>query len=461
MKVLFIDQSAELQQKWIQPLRSEGWGVIRARSVEDASRIMMLHGEGVEAMVLSEEFSSFAAKWNLPYVVLTRKWNQTEILKHQNSAAPAFAYLPYECSVHEMKKTYEARMRGGLHTVSLKATGTEGLAASNAPMALKLEEFSDVMSRPEKTGNFPTDSSIHLQGATVYLGGKKQEIKPADVGQSKLYLVPEPVARPEISEPSEGKTTILESTQLEELPEFLPELEEVSSMELPPLTMSHSSVGLGSSPLGMMNLSPGSDGNSSDAEVLKSYLALREQDVAVLTGQVRSSYERIQQLEQLLKAEKSRSNELFQQVQKQELTIKDYNREKQVEMEALSKQVEDLDAQLKERTDKARTIEARLKVALEEVDQVKQRVRVDIRRIRVREKELENQLEILKKDSTALLIARDEKIMELKRKLDLIEFNMELVQEQYNKERTTAEDLKHKLKDAAQVMRQAGGMLES
>jgi len=84
---------------------------------------------------------------------------------------------------------------------------------------------------------------------------------------------------------------------------------------------------------------------------------------------------------------------------------------------------------------------------------------VDIRRIRVREKELEGQLEILKKDSSALLQARDEKILELKRRIDLLEFNMELVQEQFSKEKQSANDLKTKLKDAAQVMRQAGGLL--
>jgi hypothetical protein len=85
---------------------------------------------------------------------------------------------------------------------------------------------------------------------------------------------------------------------------------------------------------------------------------------------------------------------------------------------------------------------------------------VDVRRIRVREKELENQLEILKKDSTALLVARDEKILELKRKIDLLEFNMELVQEQHNKERNVTEQLRLKLKEAAGVMKRAGGLLD-
>jgi hypothetical protein len=199
---------------------------------------------------------------------------------------------------------------------------------------------------------------------------------------------------------------------------------------------------------------------SPDQEALKSYLALREQDVAVLSGQLRSSKERIQQLESLLKAEKSRGGEVQEALSRVEQRLKNYDREKQVEVEVAQKQVEDLERQLREKTDKARQIETRLRLTSEEVGKVKDRVRVDIRRIRVREKELEGQLEILKKDSSALLHARDEKILELKRRIDLLEFNMELVQEQYEKQCRQSDELKGKLRDAAQAMKQANGFLD-
>lgn len=193
---------------------------------------------------------------------------------------------------------------------------------------------------------------------------------------------------------------------------------------------------------------------------MKNYLALREQDVAVLTGQLRSSQERIQQLEGLLKVEKARSAELSNSVQKQDQEIKSFERDKQVEFEVMYQQIEDLNLQLRERTDKTRAIETKLKIMTDEVEKVKERVRLDLRRIRVREKELENQLEILKKDSTALLVARDEKIVELKRKIDLLEFNMELVQEQYGKERNLTDALRQKLKEAAGAVKRAGGLLD-
>jgi chromosome segregation ATPase len=179
-----------------------------------------------------------------------------------------------------------------------------------------------------------------------------------------------------------------------------------------------------------------------------------------LSGQLRSSKERTQQLEGLLKVEKARNAEIQEMLSKAEQRIKNYDLEKQVELEVMQKQVEDMSQHLKDKTEKARVIETKLRLMSEEVNKVKDRVRVDIRRIRVREKELEGQLEILKKDSGALLQARDEKILELKRRIDLLEFNMELVQEQYEKERRASDELKLKLKDAAQAMKQANGFLE-
>ena len=95
------------------------------------------------------------------------------------------------------------------------------------------------------------------------------------------------------------------------------------------------------------------------------------------------------------------------------------------------------------------------------MERLKDRVRMDIRKIRVREKELENRLEIMKKDSEALITARENKIIELKRKLDLLEFNMDLLQDQYAREKDSTAKLREKLARAAQVVRVAGGLLDN
>jgi len=60
-----------------------------------------------------------------------------------------------------------------------------------------------------------------------------------------------------------------------------------------------------------------------------------------------------------------------------------------------------------------------------EFERLGQKVRIDINKIRKREKELESQLELQSMDSESQVRTRDQKILELKRKIDSLEFNME------------------------------------
>ena len=394
MKVLFLDSSTELQQKWIEPLRAQGWGAIHARSVEEADRVMLFHGDSLAALVVSEGFISWTEQNVLPFIVLTKTWTQAQILKHQNSSRSAFSYIAFTAAASELVHAVESRHREGHSSTDLKATGTDAVVHHES--TLSLENFSEVMSKPEVTRTSLSEVSIKFDAPSILLGGQ-----------------------PAQAETSQTSTTILEPTKIEfdsktgeiSLDDESDPLEELDALSDLSHSVSATAPAVRASDISVTQfaVNPSPLSGASDLETLKSYLGLREQDVAILTGQVRSSQERIQQLEMQLKVERARGGELQHMVKKQEQQIENYDREKQVEFEVLYKQVEDLNVQLKERTDKARSIEARLKMTTDEVDKVKERVRVDIRRIRVREKELESQLEILKKDSSALLMARDEK----------------------------------------------------
>jgi len=494
VKILFVDDSSNLQEKWIEPLRGEGWGVVRARSTEDAEKIFEFHGDSLSALVVSEACTEWAEKWNYPYVVFLKTWKENQVVKHQNTSNhPANAYLDFDSNL-ELVKQAIMDAQGKAKILSLKSTGTDGVDSTEVfqgiqPTSSIISALESISSSSSSESSSADDSSEGIVISFDKYAEEKAEIE----NTSKQKAVPE--VEVTASEPQDtDRTMMLDTSTMEVLSPVAAEapVEEVSSVEdvvqvleteeapaenTIKFTLQNDEIDLiESSDDGQdeveefseiespsisytPNYTPSSAG-SKDVETMKNYLALREQDVALLTGQMRSAQERVQHLETQLKLEKARSGELQQMVQKQEQQIRNFDRDKQVEFEVLFQQVEDLNLQLRERTDKVRTIEARLKITTDEVEKVKERVRVDIRRIRVREKELESQLEILKKDSTALLVARDEKIIELKRKIDLLEFNMELVQEQYGKERNITEQLRHKLKEAAGVMKRAGGLLD-
>ena len=58
-------------------------------------------------------------------------------------------------------------------------------------------------------------------------------------------------------------------------------------------------------------------------------------------------------------------------------------------------------------------------------EKLEQKVRIDFNQVKQREKELESKLELLSMDVESQVQSRDQKILELRRKVDALEFNME------------------------------------
>jgi chromosome segregation ATPase len=206
---------------------------------------------------------------------------------------------------------------------------------------------------------------------------------------------------------------------------------------------------------------PGGAAHAPDLETMREYLVLREQDVAALSSQLKSARDQIGGLERDLAVERGRVGELEHTVKEQRKQIDEFEREKAIAMEGLTAELSEMKFQMKARTDRVKVLEGQVKEANLEMERLKERVRMDLRKIRVREKELESRLEVMKKDSEALIGARETRIIELKRKLDLLEFNMDLLQDQYQREKDNTEQLRERLAKAAQVVNVAGGLLDT
>jgi CheY-like chemotaxis protein len=204
---------------------------------------------------------------------------------------------------------------------------------------------------------------------------------------------------------------------------------------------------------------PGGAAQSPDTETLKKYLMLREQDVSALSAQLRAAQNRIAQQEQELAVERARTAELTATANEQKRRIESFETEKAIALENVQTEINELKFQARAKSDKAKLLEIQVRAATEEMEKLKERVRSDIRKIRIREKELENRLEIMRKDSEVLISTRETRIIELKRKLDLMEFNMDLLQNQLSREKDHSAELKKRLAKAAQVVRVAGGLL--
>ncbi|MCY4643721.1 MAG: hypothetical protein OXB88_03800 [Bacteriovoracales bacterium] len=84
----------------------------------------------------------------------------------------------------------------------------------------------------------------------------------------------------------------------------------------------------------------------------------------------------------------------------------------------------------------------------------------DTKKIREREKELEGQLELLKIDSEGLIKSRDKLILELKRKIDLLEFDFETVSKGEKKAKEDKYLLENRLDRIMETLRRAIGSID-
>ncbi len=146
------------------------------------------------------------------------------------------------------------------------------------------------------------------------------------------------------------------------------------------------------------------------------------------------------------------------------ISLKAELEEKKIELTVLKRRYQE---QLDEFHYKIKISEERKEIALEkqkqliqEVENLNNKVRLDIKRIQSREKELEGQLELIKQDADVQIKNRDKKIIELKRKIDSLEFEMETITNQEEKHIQSRLELEEKLARVMKTLRAALNLLD-
>ena len=109
---------------------------------------------------------------------------------------------------------------------------------------------------------------------------------------------------------------------------------------------------------------------------------------------------------------------------------------------------------------KREILNTKLKNAVQEMGSSSKRNDMSDNQVRQRERELENQLELMAIDADSKVKSRDTKILELKRKIDSLEFNMEnmsIREKQSRKDKILLED---KLARVIDTLRSSLNVLE-
>lgn len=197
-----------------------------------------------------------------------------------------------------------------------------------------------------------------------------------------------------------------------------------------------------------------------ETEILTRYIGLKEaeaEDLRVSLGQYQEHFQKL-------------TAELSIQTQKNREINRELGARKGSEAAALS-QVAHLRAEMEERVaileedQKAKTraresLERELLELERKKEEWKSRVSEDLRRIRLKERELETKHELLKRDSQALLDSKDKHLLELKRKCDALELEMEEFETKLRSQGAVVANVEARKKRLLETMRLALSLLE-
>lgn len=105
-------------------------------------------------------------------------------------------------------------------------------------------------------------------------------------------------------------------------------------------------------------------------------------------------------------------------------------------------------------------LQRELSVSRQKNEELELRISTNIQKIRVRERELENRLELVKMESAALIRSKDEMILELKRQIDQLNLELNNYRTKNQELNRIASDKQEQLRRTVKALRLALSMLE-
>lgn len=196
-----------------------------------------------------------------------------------------------------------------------------------------------------------------------------------------------------------------------------------------------------------------------DLETVRRYAMLKEREALEKDSTIKALQNQMAQLRERTKrsdVERRRLQVALEESESVRRSLEDAREQHKHHVAKLESVHQEEQRALQMRLDNAQFQAAKADRKLEDF---RERVRSDIQKIRSRERELSNRLELQKRDAEALLAVKDERLLQQKRELDRLEYELELLQERLVEETEKAEERISKLHRAVQAMRLAQGLL--
>jgi hypothetical protein len=196
-----------------------------------------------------------------------------------------------------------------------------------------------------------------------------------------------------------------------------------------------------------------------DLDVIKRYSNIKERELRESQASAEALRRQIRYFDERLKKSEEERRKLILKVEELQSELrttsdkKDENRAQLKNIEShYEEKIKELQIQLESSQFQAGKLEKKL-------EDFRDRVRNDLQKIRSRERELASRLEIQKRDAEALLSAKDERLLNQKRDIDRLEFEIDKLRERLIDDVNRSEERRKRIARALQSLKLAQSVL--
>lgn len=209
------------------------------------------------------------------------------------------------------------------------------------------------------------------------------------------------------------------------------------------------------------NLRGGDQLTDGQSEILRKYLALKESEVRDLREQHQQYQSFIGRVSNELEKSNLRIRELLTDMETSRAQEEQIRRENRSLRSAHEEEILRIKSEYEERLKKSGDYESQVDDLIKRRDQWRERVKEELKRIKLKERELENRYELLKRDMQALLDSKDRHALELKKKNDALELEMESLEEKLLLSSRKLGSVESKKRRLIETMKLCLGLLET
>jgi hypothetical protein len=195
--------------------------------------------------------------------------------------------------------------------------------------------------------------------------------------------------------------------------------------------------------------------------VLRRYLDLKEQEARDLRDQLQQVHGYVRRVQEEAERSKRSSYSVTDELEQLRATNEQLREDLRRADERLAGELAMLKNEYEDRLRRSGNVDAAAQEFYRQRDEWKDRVREELKRIKLKERELENRHELLKRDMQALLDSKDRHVLELKKKNDALELEMETLEDRLRKANVVLGNIEAKKRRLVETLRLSMALLEA